>query len=96
MIVEKKELTKKVQQEIKGIETERGKVQKANVFLKKQIEESAMPEVRRLVLSKMPDGSSKPLEYVQQKATAYQLQKDVANYDSKNVRTGPSVTDVLA
>jgi len=45
MIVEKKELTKKVQQEIKGIETERSKVQKANSFLKKQIEESAMPEV---------------------------------------------------
>mmetsp|Transcript_29908 Transcript_29908/g.95827 ORF Transcript_29908/g.95827 Transcript_29908/m.95827 type:complete len:139 (+) Transcript_29908:689-1105(+) len=68
MIVEKKELTKKVQQEIKGIETERSKVQKANSFLKKQIEESAMPE---------------PLEYVQQKATAYQLQKDVANYERK-------------
>jgi len=68
MIVEKQALTKKVQEEIDGIEVEKVKVKKANAALQKQIEESGMPEV---------------LEYVTQKATAHQLKKDLANYERK-------------
>ena len=68
MIMEKQALTKKVQEEIDGIEVEKVKVKKANTALQKQIEESGMPEV---------------LEYVQQKATAHQLKKDLNNYERK-------------
>mmetsp|Transcript_39369 Transcript_39369/g.61369 ORF Transcript_39369/g.61369 Transcript_39369/m.61369 type:complete len:342 (+) Transcript_39369:229-1254(+) len=68
MIVEKQALTKKVQEEIDGIEVEKVKVKKANAALNKQIEESGMPEV---------------LEYVKQKATAHQLKKDLGNYERK-------------
>ena len=68
MIVEKQVLTKKVQEEIEGIDMEKIKVKKANNALRKQIEESGMPEV---------------LEYVQQKATAHQLRKELANYERK-------------
>ena len=68
MIMEKQALTKKVQEEIDGIEVEKVKVKKANTALQKQIEESGMPEV---------------LEYVQQKATAHQLKKDLSNYERK-------------
>ena len=68
MILEKQELTKKVHDEIEGIEVEKVKVKKANSALQKQIEESGMPEV---------------LEYVQQKATAHQLGKELLNYERK-------------
>ena len=68
MIMEKQALTKKVQEEMDGIEVEKVKVKKANNALQKQIEESGMPEV---------------LEYVQQKATAHQLKKELANYERK-------------
>ena len=68
MIMEKQALTKKVQEEIDGIEVEKIKVKKANGALQKQIEESGMPEV---------------LEYVQQKATAHQLKKELSNYERK-------------
>ena len=39
-------LTKKVQEEIDGIEIEKVKVKKANAALQRQIEESGMPEVK--------------------------------------------------
>ena len=68
MIMEKQALTKKVQEEMDGIEVEKIKVKKANNALQKQIEESGMPEV---------------LEYVQQKATAHQLKKELGNYERK-------------
>jgi hypothetical protein len=68
MIMEKQALTKKVQEEMDGIEVEKVKVKKANNALQKQIEESGMPEV---------------LEYVQQKATAHQLKKELSNYERK-------------
>ena len=68
MIMEKKVLTEKVTEEINGIEVEKVKVKKANNALQKQLEESGMPEV---------------LEYVQQKATAHQLKKELSNYERK-------------
>jgi hypothetical protein len=68
MIIEKQALTKKVCEEVDSIEVEKVKVKKANSALSKQIEESGMPEV---------------LEYVTQKATANQVQKDLLNYERK-------------
>lgn len=68
MIIEKQALTKKVCEEVDTIEVEKVKVKKANSALSKQIEESGMPEV---------------LEYVTQKATANQVQKDLLNYERK-------------
>jgi hypothetical protein len=68
MMGEKQALSKTVQEEIEKIDGEKGKVKKANGALQKQIEESGMPEV---------------LEYVNQKATAHQLKKELANLERK-------------
>ena len=68
MIGEKQALSKTVQEEIETIDGEKAKVKKANAALQKQIEESGMPEV---------------LEYVNQKATAHQLKKELSNLERK-------------
>ncbi len=68
MIGEKQSLSKSVQEEIETIDSEKGNVKKVNGALQKQIEESNMPEV---------------LEYVNQKATAQQLKKELSYFERK-------------